>query len=75
MKTFNTNFGTFILNDNILSMEGSNKTIEIESPDSLSESRLKQIYNVIWNDDVADNPIDELGKIAYGLQAIIPESF
>ena len=75
MKTFNTNFGTFILNDNILSMNGSDKTVNIKEPESLNESRLFDIWNVIWNDSVEEKSIDELHKIVSGMQAINPKAF
>ena len=75
IKTFETKYGTFILNGCKLTLSSSKKTITIESPETLNEERLEKIYKVVWDQTVEEESIDELGKIAYGLEAILPQSF
>ena len=74
-KTFETPHGIFILAGDELTLFGTNKTIKIEDPDNLTDDRLEKIYNVIYNPEVEKDSVDELGKIAYGLEAIVPQSF
>jgi len=76
MKTFETKYGTFILNDSELRMSGSDKYVDIENPDTLDDERLERIYKVIWDDSFDNNSsMDKLGIMAYGLQALFPKSF
>ena len=75
VKSFENKYGLFILDGCKLTLIGSNKSIEIESPETLDEERLTKIYKVVWDDSTEENVIDELGKVAYGLQAILPQSF
>ena len=76
MKTFETIYGTFILNDRELRMEDSDKYVEIENPETLDNERLERIYKVIWDDSFDNNSsMDKLGIMAYGLQALFPKSF
>ena len=75
MKTFNTEFGTFFLNDNTLSMRGKDKVVRIKNPESIDTSRLFNIWNVIWNDSTEKNSIYELHKIILGMKAIDPHCF
>ena len=44
MKTFETNYGLFILNGCELTLSGTGKFITIENPDTLDEKRLEKIY-------------------------------
>ena len=74
-KTFETPHGIFILAGDELTLFGTGKSIKIEDPDNLSNDRLEKIYNVVYNPEVEEDSIDELGKIAYGLEAIVPQSF
>ena len=76
MKTFETNYGTFTLEDCELKMSGSDKTVIIESPETLDNERLERIYKIIWDDSFDNNSsMSKLGIMAYGLQAILPKSF
>ena len=74
-KTFNTKHGLFILNGCKLTLANTNKFITIEDPESLNEERLENIYKVVWDKTVEKDTVDELGKIAHGLKAILPQSF
>ena len=74
-KIFETKYGLFILNGCELTLADTGKFITIENPETLNEERLEKIYKVVWNDGVEENPVDELGNIAYGLEAILPQSF
>ena len=76
MKTFETKYGTFTLEDCKLKMNGSDKAVIIESPETLDNERLERIYKVIWDDSFDNNSsMDKLGIMAYGLQALFPKSF
>ena len=76
MKTFETEYGTFTLEDCKLKMKGSDKAVIIESPETLDNERLERIYKVIWDDSFDNNSsMDKLGIMAYGLQALFPKSF
>ncbi|MBR4789518.1 MAG: hypothetical protein IK024_01355 [Treponema sp.] len=75
MKNFKTEHGLFILNGCELTLSGSEKSIKIENPETLDKERLEKIYKVVWDKTTEKNSIDELGKIAYGLEAILPQSF
>ena len=76
MKTFETEYGTFTLEDCKLKMNGSDKAVIIESPETLDNERLERIYKVIWDDSFDNNSsMDKLGIMAYGLQALFPKSF
>lgn len=76
MKNFETKYGLFTLNGCELTLSGSEKHITIENPDSLDEERLERIYKVIWDNSFDNNSsMDKLGIMAYGLEAILPQSF
>jgi len=75
-KTFETNYGLFILNGCELTLSGSGKFITIENPDTLDEKRLEKIYWVFFDGNFDENsPKEKLSIIANGLQAILPKSF
>jgi hypothetical protein len=74
-KVFETEHGLFILNGCELTLSGTGKFITIEDPETLDKERLEKIYKVVWDETVEENSVDELGKIAYGLKAILPQSF
>lgn len=76
MKNFETKYGLFILDGCELTLAGSGKYITIENPDSLDEERLERIYKIIWDNSFNNNSsMDKLGILAYGLEAILPQSF
>ena len=76
MKNFETKYGLFILDGCELTLAGSEKHITIENPDTLDENRLERIYLAIFDNGFDDsNAMDKLGTMAYGLEAILPQSF